>query len=398
MFRLQSGFLFTFIMIKFLDLHKINLQYEPAFQERFRSFLDKGWYILGEEVQAFEQQFAQYCGTKHCIGVGNGLDALVLIFKGYIELGKLKKGDEVIVAANTYIASILAILQADLVPVLVEPNAKTFNIDPKEVEKAITTKTKAILAVHLYGQLSDMEAINAIAKKNNVLVIEDAAQAQGAVLNVHSQSQFTDSELPSPNSQLPTSLSGNLGHAAGFSFYPGKNLGALGDAGAITTNDDALAKVLFSLRNYGSEVKYHNDLVGVNSRLDEIQAAFLSVKLPHLNQENAIRRKIAKRYLSEIKNSKIQLPFYDYSENHIFHLFVIQTEKREELQQYLLENGIQTQIHYPIPPHQQKALPQLNHLSFPITEKIHKEILSLPISPVLTAEEITTIITVLNQY
>lgn len=389
MFRLQSGFLFTFIMIKFLDLHKINLQYEPAFQERFRSFLDKGWYILGEEVQAFEQQFAQYCGTKYCIGVGNGLDALVLIFKGYMELGKLQKGDEVIVAANTYIASILAILQADLVPVLVEPNAKTFNIDPKEIEKAITTKTKAILAVHLYGQLSDMEAINAIAKKNNILVIEDAAQAQGSVLNV--QSQFTDSKLPSI-------ISGNLGHAAGFSFYPGKNLGALGDAGAITTNDDALAKVLFSLRNYGSEVKYHNELVGVNSRLDEIQAAFLSVKLPHLDQENAIRRQIAKRYLSEIKNSKIQLPFYDYSENHIFHLFVIQTEKRDELQQYLLENGIQTQIHYPIPPHQQKALPQLHQLSFPITEKIHKEILSLPISSVLTSDEITTIITILNQY
>lgn len=376
-------------MIKFLDLHKINLQYEPAFQEKFRSFLDKGWYILGEEVQAFEKQFAQYCGTNYCIGVGNGLDALVLIFKGYIELGKLQKGDEVIVAANTYIASILAILQADLVPVLVEPNAKTFNTDPKEVEKAITTKTKAILAVHLYGQLADMETINAIAKKNNILVIEDAAQAQGAVMSV--QSQFADLELPS-------SFSGNLGHAAGFSFYPGKNLGALGDAGAITTNDDALAKVLFSLRNYGSEVKYHNEFAGVNSRLDEIQAAFLSVKLPHLDQENAIRRQIAKRYLSEIKNSKIQLPFYDYSENHIFHLFVIQTEKRDELQQYLLENGIQTQIHYPIPPHQQKALPQLHHLSFPITEKIHKEILSLPISPVLTAEEITIIIAVLNQY
>ncbi|RZK09795.1 MAG: DegT/DnrJ/EryC1/StrS family aminotransferase, partial [Flavobacterium sp.] len=312
-------------MIKFLDLHKINLQYEEALQEKFNSFLEKGWYVLGDEVKAFEKQFADYCGTKHCIGVGNGLDALVLIFKALIQLGKLQKGDEVIVPANTYIASILAILEADLIPVLVEPNEHTFNIDADLISKAITHKTKAVLAVHLYGQLADMEAIDEIAVQHNLLVIEDAAQSHGA----ESQGK----------------RAGCISYAAGFSFYPGKNLGALGDAGAVTTNDDELAKMISSLRNYGSETKYQNDFVGINSRLDEIQASFLSVKLPCLDKENDIRRRIARRYLSEIKNHKIALPFYDGSQNHVFHLFVIRTEKRDDLQNYLAENGIQTQIH-----------------------------------------------------
>lgn len=359
-------------------MHKINLPYEEAFQEKFKSFLDKGWYILGDNVKAFEKEFAAYCGTKHCIGVGNGLDALVLIFKAAIQLGKMQKGDEVIVPANTYIASILAILQADLVPVLLEPDEDTFNIDPNKIQQAISPKTKIILPVHLYGQLADMEVINKIATQYDLLVIEDAAQAHGC--------------------KIEGKRAGNLSYAAGFSFYPGKNLGALGDAGAITTNDDALAKVLFALRNYGSEVKYHNDFVGVNSRLDEIQAAFLSAKLPYLDQENTIRRGIAKRYLSEIKNPKITLPFYDGSENHVFHLFVIRTKKRAELQQYLLENGIQTMIHYPIPPHKQKALAHFNHLSFPLTEKMHQEVLSLPISPVMTEEEVGFVIEILNQW
>lgn len=385
-------------MIKFLDLHKINLQYEEAFQEKFKAFLDKGWYILGDSVKVFEKEFAEYCGTKYCIGVGNGLDALVLIFKASIQLGKLQKGDEVIVSANTYIASILAILEADLVPVLVEPNDQTFNIDPDKIQQALTPKTKAILAVHLYGQLANMETINKIAKQNNLLVVEDAAQAHGVVFSFHSQSQLVDSQLPTSNSQLLTKKSGNLSNASGFSFYPGKNLGALGDAGAVTTNDDELAKMIYSLRNYGSETKYHNDFVGVNSRLDEIQASFLSVKLPFLDKENAIRRTIAKRYLSEIKNSKIVLPFYDGSENHVFHLFVIRTEKRDELQNYLTENGVQTQIHYPIPPHKQKAMKEYHHLSFPITEKMHDEVLSLPISPVMTVDEIDYIVKILNQW
>ena len=365
-------------MIKFLDLKKINERYETAFQEKLKLVLDNGWYILGNEVAAFESNFASCCGAKHCIGVGNGFDALVLIFKGYIQLGKLQKGDEVIVPANTYIASILAILEADLVPVLVEPRLDTYNINPDLISKNITAKTKAILAVHLYGQLAEMDEINEIANQNNLLVVEDAAQAHGAV------SDFRKS--------------GNLSNAAAFSFYPGKNLGALGDGGAVTTNNTALAKVIQSMRNYGSEAKYQNEYIGVNSRLDEIQAAFLNVKLPQLDAENTIRRAIAKRFLAEVKNDKITLPFWNLTDNHVFHLFVIRTKNREELQQYLLENGIQTVIHYPIPPHQQKAFEFWNHLSFPITEKIHKEVLSLPISPVLTTDEVDFVISILNQY
>ncbi|TRX16595.1 DegT/DnrJ/EryC1/StrS family aminotransferase [Flavobacterium franklandianum] len=365
-------------MIKFLDLKKTNAPYETAFQDKLKLVLENGWYILGNEVAVFETNFASYCGTKHCIGVGNGFDALVLIFKGYIQLGKMQKGDEVIVPANTYIASILAILEADLVPVLVEPKLETYNLNPDLISEKITSKTKAILEVHLYGQLAEMEKINAIAIQNNLLVIEDAAQAHGAVSNFRK--------------------SGNLSNAAAFSFYPGKNLGALGDGGAVTTNDDTLAKVIQSLRNYGSETKYHNEYIGINSRLDELQAAFLNVKLPHLDAENNVRRIIAKRYISEIKNNKITLPFWNLSGNHVFHLFIIRTENREDLQHYLLENGIQTMIHYPIPPHKQKAFKAWNHLSFPITEKIHNEVLSLPISPVLTKEEVDFVVSILNQY
>lgn len=365
-------------MIKFLDLHKINLPYQEAFHKKMQQALDKGWFILGEEVKSFENSFAAYCNTKYCIGVGNGLDALVLIFKGYIQLGKLQKGDEVIVPANTYIASILAILQADLVPVLVEPKLETYNINSDLFKDKITSKTKAILAVHLYGQLAEMVAINTIAKQNSLLVIEDAAQAHGAKLN--------------------DKKAGNLSDAAAFSFYPGKNLGALGDAGTITTNDDSLAKVLFALRNYGSEQKYHNEFKGLNSRLDEIQAAFLNVKLPNLDSENEVRRKIAKRYLTEIKNEKIFLPYWDGSNNHVFHLFVVRTENREQLQDYLKQNDIETLIHYPIPPHKQNAFALWNALSFHITEKIHQEVLSLPISPVMTDEEVSFVIQKVNQY
>lgn len=359
-------------MIAFLDLKKINEPYEAAFQEKLKSVLDGGWYILGKELQVFETNFANYCGVKHCIGVGNGLDALVLIFKGYIQLGKLQKGDEVIVPANTYIASILAILQADLVPVLVEPELETYNIDPDLIQYKITPKTKAILAVHLYGQLAEMNRINEIAVQNNLIVVEDAAQSVGVISNHQS--------------------------AVAYSFYPGKNLGALGDGGAVVTNDVQLAKTIQSLRNYGSQVKYQNEYLGVNSRLDELQAAFLNVKLPNLDSDNEHRRIIAKRYLSEIKNDKIVLPFWDLSENHVFHLFVIRTENRDHLQRYLLENGIESMIHYPIPVHQQKAFSDWNHLSFPITEKIHKEVLSLPMSPVMKDNEVSCVIEILNKY
>lgn len=366
-------------MIHFLNLKKLNQPFETAFEKKMKQFLEGGWYILGDEVKQFETDFSNYCGTKHCIGVGNGLDALVLIFKAYIHLGKLQKGDEVIVPANTYIASILAVLQADLVPVLVEPQLETYNINPDEIEAKISSKTKAILPVHLYGQLCEMKAINEIAKKHNLLVIEDAAQAHG--------SQFSENEK-----------AGNLSHAAAFSFYPGKNLGALGDAGAITTNDDALAEVLFSMRNYGSKVKYENEIIGVNSRLDELQAAFLNIKSKQLDSENEFRRSIAKRYLSEIKNDKIVMPNWDLSQNHVFHLFVIRTSNRMDLQNYLKENGIETMIHYPIPPHKQKALASWNQLSFPITKKIHDEVLSIPLNSGLKASEIQHIITTLNNY
>ncbi len=365
-------------MIKFLDLQKINSEYKTKLQEQFNGFLDLGWYILGDEVKKFESNFAAYCGSKHCIGVANGLDALILIFRAYKELGKLKSGDEVIVPANTYIASIIAIIQNDLVPVLVEPRLDTYNLNPSEIKKHITPKTKAILAVHLYGQLAEMTAINQLAKTYNLLVIEDAAQAHGATLDGRK--------------------AGNLSDAAGFSFYPGKNLGALGDAGAITTQDDLLAKTLFSLRNYGSEEKYKNEYIGLNSRLDEIQAGFLSIKLVDLDYQNQKRREIAQRYLSEVKNPKIILPLYDYSETHVFHLFVIRTANRQQLQEYLYKHQIQTLIHYPIAPHKQQALTHFSDLLLPITEKIHREVLSIPLSHVLTEAEVSEIIARLNQY
>ena len=375
-------------MIKFLDLQKINAQYQEAFQQKLKSVLDKGWFILGDEVKTFEANFADYCGTKHCIGVGNGLDALVLIFKAYLQLGKLQKGDEVIVAANTYIASILAILQADLVPVLVEPKLETYNINPDLISAKITPKTRVILAVHLYGQLAEMEAINTIASQNNLLVIEDSAQAHGAVLGKRQKAKGKNKNDTTPN----------LSNAAAYSFYPGKNLGAVGDAGAITTNDDELAKVLFALRNYGSEQKYYNEYIGINSRLDELQAAFLNIKLPNLDADNGYRGTIAKRYLLEIKNEKIILPTWDLSSNHVFHLFVIRTEKRDDLQTYLKQNGVETLIHYPIPPHQQNAFAEWKSLSFPVTEKMHREVLSLPMSPVMTGEEVGFVIQILNEY
>ena len=366
-------------MIPFLDLQKVNFPYEAAFQDKLKSVLKSGWYILGKEVQEFESQFATYCKSQHCIGVGNGLDALILIFKGYIQLGKLQIGDEVIVPANTYIASIMAIIEAGLIPVLVEPKRDTYNLDPELIESNISIKTKAILVVHLYGQLAEMDKISSVATANDLLLIEDSAQAHGAIF-----------ESKNPKS--------NKGDAQAYSFYPAKNLGALGDGGAVVTNDDDLAKVVFALRNYGSETKYQNEFLGVNSRLDELQAAFLNLKLPHLNTDNEKRRTIARQYLAEIKNDKIVLPSWDKTKNHVFHLFVIRTKNRQDLQEYLLQNGIQTVIHYPIPPHKQKALKSLNHLSFPITEQIHDAVLSLPMSPILTSEEVHFIIKVINQY
>lgn len=366
-------------MVKFLDLQKINLKYEADFKAAFDNVLQSGWYILGEQVMQFEKEFATYCGVKHAIGVANGLDALILIIEGYKELGIFSVGDEIIVPSNTYIASILAISKAGLIPVLVEPSIGTYLIDCTKIEEKLSEKTVAILPVHLYGQLCDMDAINTIAKKYNLKVIEDSAQSHGAIQN--------------------GKRSGNLGDASGFSFYPGKNLGALGDGGAVTTNDNELAKTIRALGNYGSNQKYINIYQGLNSRLDEIQAAVLNIKLKYIDVENQKRKDIAKRYLSEIKNDKIILPQIVNDKNgHVWHLFVIRCAERDKLQQYLTYNEVQTLIHYPIPPHKQAAYKEWNQLSFPITEQIHQEVLSLPISPVMEGVEIEFVIEKINKF
>ncbi|WP_404984263.1 DegT/DnrJ/EryC1/StrS family aminotransferase [Chryseobacterium sp. M5] len=366
-------------MIKFLDLQKINLQHQTEIEAQLLEVFRSGWYLLGEKLKNFENNFSSYIGSSHAIGVANGLDALRLILKAYIEMGIMAVGDEIIVPSNTYIASILAISDNGLIPVLVEPDINSYNIDVSKIEEKISSKTKAILIVHLYGRIIFSDQLQQIAKENNLKIIEDNAQAIGAEWN--------------------GKKSGNLGDAAGFSFYPGKNLGALGDAGAITTNDDQLATTIRALANYGSNQKYVNIYKGLNSRLDEIQAAILDVKLKYINSENKKRIDIAKRYISEIKNPKIILPELPENENeHVWHLFVIRTENRDELQNYLTEKNIQTLIHYPIPPHQQNAYKEWNNMSFPISEKIHDEVLSLPISPVLEDEEIQTIIKALNNF
>jgi len=365
-------------MIPFLDLKSLNTQYRAELIEASTRVIDSGWFIQGNECKEFDNEFAQYCGTKYAIGVANGLDALILILRAYKELGFMKDGDEVIVPSNTYIASILAISQNNLIPVLVEPDINTYLIDPTKIEEKITSKTKAILPVHLYGQTCEMDKINEIAKKYNLKVIEDSAQSHGAY--------FTNKR------------SGNLGDASGFSFYPGKNLGALGDGGAVTTNDEELALAIKALGNYGSHKKYENLYKGINSRLDEMQAAMLRVKLKYLDEEVKKRREIANYYLQNIKNDKLILPTVRAEDNHVWHLFVIRTNKRDELQKYLSDNGVQTLIHYPIPPHKQMAYKEWNNESYPISEQIHDEVMSLPISGVQSFEDTKKIVRLLNEY
>jgi dTDP-4-amino-4,6-dideoxygalactose transaminase len=372
-------------MIKFLDLQKINAQYAAELKQAASDVIDSGWFLMGSKLESFEKNLATFVGAKHAIGVANGLDALRTILKAYIELGVMSEGDEVIVPANTYIASLLAISDNNLVPVLVEPNSNSYNLDFDLIEKHITPKTKAIMVVHLYGQVCWSESLVTLAKKHNLKIIEDNAQAIGA--------------------EYQKVKTGNLGDAAGFSFYPGKNLGALGDAGAITTNDTELATMMRALGNYGSKKKYVNEYQGLNSRLDEIQAAFLDVKLKYIDKENQYRQYLASLYLNGIKNKDVVLPIpnnsdFKYEENkeHVWHLFVIRHPERDKLQNYLEKNGVQTLIHYPIPPNKQLAYKALNHLDYAITNTIHKEVLSLPISPITTTDEVMKIIEIINAF
>lgn len=365
-------------MIPFLDLKSINQQYQEELKEACARVIDSGWYIMGAELNAFEDEFASYCGTQYCVGVANGLDALTLTLRAWKELGRLQAGDEIIVPANTYIASVLAITENDLVPVLVEPDEHTFNLSSSNILDALSSKTKAILPVHLYGQISPMDEIMDLVKEHDLLVLEDCAQSHGA--------------------ELEGKKCGSWGDAAGFSFYPGKNLGALGDAGAITTNDKELYDVLVALRNYGSHKKYENKFRGVNSRLDEIQAAMLRVKLKHLDNETAHRQHIAQLYLEGIHNPLITLPEVTSKEGHVWHLFVVRTKWRDKLKRYLMNNSIQVLIHYPTPPHKQFAYKELNKLNLEITENIHDTVISLPIDPTMSYEHILFIIDTLNSF
>lgn len=364
--------------IPFLSLHDITDKYKAEIHEAALRVIDSGWYLQGDENDRFEKNYSAYIGTKYTIGCANGLDALIWIFRAYIELGFMKPGDEVIVPANTFIATILAITENGLVPVLVEPDIHTLEIDGSLIEARITDKTKAICIVHLYGQCAYTEQIGQIAKKHNLKLIEDNAQAHGCLFNGRK--------------------TGSLGDAAGHSFYPGKNLGALGDAGAVTTNDSALAETIRSLANYGSAKKYVFRYTGRNSRLDEIQAAILDVKLKHLDEDVHIRQEIAKKYIEGIHNPLVKLPEVPDFKAHAFHLFPILCEKRDELQIYLKEKGIGTNIHYPIPPHKQECFKAWNDMSFPVTEKIHREELSIPMSQCLKDSEIEYIIDAINEW
>jgi dTDP-4-amino-4,6-dideoxygalactose transaminase len=361
-------------MVPFLDLKKINHRYNSETEQAIKRVLDSGSYILGNEVAEFEKDFALYCGTKYSVGVGNGLDALYLILKGF-DIGE---GDEVLVPSNTFIGTWLAVSKTKAVTVPVEPEMGSYTIDPEKIEEKISVRTKAIIAVHLYGQTCAMDRINEIAAKHHIKVIEDAAQAHGA--------------------EYKGRKTGSLGDASGFSFYPTKILGALGDGGAVTTDDEALAEKIRMFRNYGSKEKYTHQYKGCNSRLDEIQAAVLRTKLKYLDEEIKNRKIIAGLYVSGIKNSKVTLPSVPDSADHVFHLFVIRTKQRQVLQDYLLQKQIQTMIHYPLPPHRQKAYQEYNHLHYPISDKIHQEVLSLPLNSGLGTSEVSTVIDAINEF
>ena len=364
--------------VPFLSLKDVTAKYADEIHEAVSRVVDSGWYLQGAENARFEEDYAKYIGTEYCIGCANGLDALIWIFRAYIELGVMQPGDEVIVPANTYIATILSITENGLKPVLVEPSLDTYEIDDSRIEEAITSKTKAICIVHLYGRCAYTEKIGELCRKYNLKLVEDNAQAHGCKFN--------------------GVKTGSIGDAAGHSFYPGKNLGALGDGGAVTTNDEQLAKMVRTLANYGSSKKYVFDYCGRNSRLDEIQAAVLDVKLRHLDEDNSRRKEVARYYIENINNPAVVLPKVEDWNANVFHIFPIRCERRNELQEYLTENGVQTIIHYPIPPHKQKCYKEWNDMSLPITEKIHSEELSLPMGSCLGMKEVKCVVEQLNRF
>jgi dTDP-4-amino-4,6-dideoxygalactose transaminase len=365
-------------MIPFLDLKRANEEHEDEIVAAIENVVRSGWYVLGKEVKKFEEAYADFCGVAHCVGAGNGLDAIRLIFRSYMEMGVMKPGDEVIVPSNTYIATILAVADCNLTPVWVEPDISTYNINPDEIERHITSKTRAIMLVHLYGKIGYNDKIRAIAEKHGLLIVEDAAQSHGA--------------------RYKGKMSGALGNAGAFSFYPTKNLGAVGDAGAVTTNDAELADVVRAIANYGSSSKYVHTIKGLNSRLDEIQAAVLNVKLKYLQEENGVRRQIAEFYRHNIKNTNIILPVNHSPEEDNWHLFVVRCAERDRLKSYLYEKGIETQIHYPVPPHIQMAFSEMSHMNFPVSEQIHREVLSLPLNIYLTKKEQEQIVSAVNSF
>ena len=365
-------------MVRFLDLEAINAVYAEKIEEALLRVARSGWYLRGKELRSFEEEYARYIGCRHAIGCGNGLDALRLILRAYMEMGVLREGDEVIIPANTYIASVLAVTDNGLKPVFVEPNEETLQIDDTLIEQAITPRTRVVMIVHLYGRCAYTEHVGELCRKYNLLLVEDNAQAHGARFN--------------------SRRTGALGHAAGHSFYPGKNLGALGDAGCVTTNDDELAAVVRALGNYGSEEKYVCKYAGYNSRLDELQAAVLAVKLPHLDEDNMRRASVAECYYKEVRNPLVRLPRYVDPVSNVYHLFPVFCEERDRLQSYLMERGVETLIHYPIAPHQQNCYREYAHLPLPVTERLHRTELSLPISPFMTQDEVRMVIEAVNYF
>ncbi|MBO4663403.1 MAG: DegT/DnrJ/EryC1/StrS family aminotransferase [Bacteroidaceae bacterium] len=384
--------------ISFLDLKSVTELHGDEIRSAINKVVDSGWYLHGECTRQFEEDFAKYIGTKYCIGVGNGLEALSLILRAYKELGKLKDGDEVIVPANTFIASVLAITENNLIPVFAEPRLDTLVIDDSAVEALITERTRAIMIVHLYGRCSYTTRIGELCNKHNLLLIEDNAQAHGCRSNSSSHRSISenDSSFFIPHSSFPRT--GSLGHAAGHSFYPGKNLGAMGDGGAVTTDDLELAEAIRSLGNYGSSAKYVYKYKGENSRLDELQAAVLDVKLRHLDEDNARRQQIAAHYYDNISNPHVTLPVRLPDANNVYHIFPVLCEERDKLQSFLKERGIQTLIHYPVAPHQQECYKEYSHLSLPVTERIHREELSLPMSPSLTIDDAKYVAECINEF